>query len=1250
MAVKKDNDSSKKTLRASTPKKKTIEEQFTKKTQYQHILAEPDTYVGSTEMQKEEMNIMIGGAITSKRIKYVPALYKIVDEILVNARDETVRTKQCDEIRVDIEENGRITVWNNGVGIPNEMHKKEKMYVPTMIFGTLLTSGNYDQKGKTVGGKNGYGSKLANIFSKEEFTVENVDSKGVFFKQTWKKNMLIAGKPQIKKTKSKPYTQISFIPDYERFEMPDGLTTDMRALLQRRVWDLAACVQKGKKIKVSYNGKRIAVDNFKQYIKLHYISPKEEGEEDVEDDNNDNDNNDDEDAPKVKSTIPKLIYEESKNWKVGVLYDPDQGGRQVSFVNGLNTFRGGTHITDLLDRIVKKMTAMVLKKNKDLKLKPSQIKDNISIFVDCVIEDPSFGSQVKETLSTKVSKFSSRFDLSDDFVQKLGKSGLFDEAIAYAVMKQMDELKKTDGKKSKGVKDIEKLEDATKAGTRESHKCALILTEGDSAKASAIGGLSVVGRDYLGIFPLRGKLLNVRDVSMSKIASNKEIAFVKRIMGLRTGVKYTDVKTLRYAKIIIMADQDHDGTHIKGLIMNFIHHFWPELLYNVPEFEICSLKTPIVKVGEHNYFYTLPEFEQWMKDNNNGKGKGRIKYYKGLGTSTPAEAREWFVDFHKQLTHYTTEATENNDSDSSEDANSSESDSSDGESDSDDKKMDATSAALHLAFNKKLADDRKIWLGNYDPNKAIDHTQTLVSFDQFVNEDLIHYSNNSNHRNIPKMISGFKPSGGKILYTVKLKNLNKAEKEIRVSQLAGAISEVTEYHHGETSLVGAIINQGQDFPKCGNNINLIVPSGQFGGCMEGGKDAASGRYIHTYMEPITPLIFRVEDDPILNPIKDETEPDYVPIIPMILINGQSGIGTGYNSNIPSYNPEDVIANILRKIDGKKTLEMVPWYRGFTGTIKKNDAGGFTCKARYTIEDENTVHVYDLPPGVWNTPYKTVLNKIMDSNNPLISDYTPLFNDVKSECIITCVKGMLRKYSGDREGLESKLKLVKNINTNNMHAFNSKGRMHKYKNTEEIFDEFYHVRIEFYARRKKYLLNLLTAQIEFLNWKIKFIEYYLAGKIVLVKKGKGKGGKNIHLKKAEVIAQLVKYKFPMLNSPLDESKKVSYTYLTDIRIFDLTAEKMAELLADHIEKTKRFNKLKKTSEADLWRADLEELKVGYTKWNSDKLALFAKLEKSEAKSATTKGKKGKGGKKGVPEPKKKGILKGKCAKKGATKKH
>jgi DNA topoisomerase-2 len=1234
----KKSDASTRSLRAPAGKRnattvaKSIEEKYQKMTQHQHVLAEPDNYVGSPELHEAELFIMDGGAIVSKQIRYVPALYKIYDEVLVNARDQAVRNKKCNDIRVTIKDDGWITVWNNGPGVENVMHKTEKMHVPTLIFGNLLTSGNYNQKGKTVGGKNGFGAKLANIMSKK-FIFEGLDSSGTYFKQMWEDNMHKVGKPIIKKgVRGETYTKISFLPDYERLNLPRGMTSDIRALLHRRVVDIAACTNKG--VKVSYNGRRVNVSDFKAYIKLHYSKPRGEDDEDGDDAASETvaDQLLDEDGEPVKRKKReevKIIYDEGPNWRVGIVYDPDHGGRQVSFVNGLNTFVGGNHVEDVRGRVVKKLMEMVLKKNKDLKLKASQIKDNISIFIDCVIEDPTFTSQIKDSLGTNVGKFSSRFEVTDDFVKKVGKSGLFDEAIAYAQMKQMEDMKKTDGRKGKGVSDIVKLEDAEQAGKRDSHKCYLILTEGDSAKASALGGLTVVGRKHFGVFPLKGKLLNVREQTMSKIAKNKEISHIKRIMGLQTGKKYTSTKELRYGGIIVMADQDHDGTHIKGLIMNFLHHFWPELIYNVPEFTIASLKTPIVKLkmgkGKDDiYFYSLQEYDAWKKKHTKGKPHPGEKYYKGLGTSTPREAREWFVNFHDKLTCYVPEV----------------------EGEKKRKKLkegqlDSASEALHLAFNKKRADDRKKWLGAYDPETVVDHTKTKISYDEFVHKDLIHYSNSSNIRAICRLISGFKPSQSKILYTVLKRNIDSDKKEMKVAQLGGAVAENTEYHHGEQSLVGAIVNMGQDFPGSGNNINLLYPSGQFGGRMEGGKDAASGRYIFTYMEPLTKLIFRQEDTPVLYPIKDEVEPDYCPILPMLLVNGGKGIGTGYNTTVPSFNPREIMANCLLKIAGKRTRKMNPWYRSSTCTITEVEDGNYTCRANYKIEGD-TIHVYDLPVGVWNTPYKARLNKLMEGKNPLVDSYVSRGNDVKGEFIIQCVKGRIRDdFGNDIEGLESKLGLITNLNTNNMHAFDATGHLKRYSTTEEIFEEFYKARMEMYVRRKKYMLDLLQREIEFLNWKIKFIEYYLDEKIVLVKKGKkndrsdGKKKKNVHLKRSEVIAQLKKHKFPELCRPAYQDDTPSYNYLTDIRIFDLTEEEMVKLRKDHDDRRERFTKLKRTTEADLWRSDLKELQDAYDLWEREKISEYEHLSQQEALSEKNK-KKGRGkGDGGAAAPTKRG---------------
>jgi DNA topoisomerase-2 len=188
-----------------------------------------------------------------------------------------------------------------------------------------------------------------------------------------------------------------------------------------------------------------------------------------------------------------------------------------------------------------------------------------------------------------------------------------------------------------------KLEDANNAGGRNAKRCTLILTEGDSAKALAVAGLSVVGRDDYGVFPLRGKLLNVREAGHDQIVKNVEIQHIKQILGLKHNQDYTTVDSLRYGHLMIMTDQvglsrctaasanmlqDHDGSHIKGLIINFLDHFYPSLL-RIPEF-LVEFITPIVKVTKgksERSFYTLPQYDEWKEANNDGKGWD-AKYYK----------------------------------------------------------------------------------------------------------------------------------------------------------------------------------------------------------------------------------------------------------------------------------------------------------------------------------------------------------------------------------------------------------------------------------------------------------------------------------------------------------------------------------------------------------------------------------------------------------------------------------------------
>ncbi|RHZ61845.1 hypothetical protein Glove_345g27 [Diversispora epigaea] len=654
---------------------KSVEEIYQKKTQLEHILLRPDTYIGSTESITEKLWTYDSDSDTMQfgEVDIVPGLYKIVDEILVNAADNKIRDPSMDTLKVTIDkEQNLISIYNNGKGIPIKIHKEEGIYVPELIFGHLLTSSNYDDNEKKVtGGRNGYGAKLTNIFSKK-FIVETADKKlKKKYQQVFKNNMSITEEPKIQEhSKNDEYTKITFKPDLNKFNLTE-FTDDTINLLKKRVHDLAGCV---KGINVYLNGELIELRNFKDYV-MKYVRS----------------NSPDPD------TLPFVQHEiVNDRWEVAVAASPDGQFHQVSFVNGIATIKGGTHVNHVLEQLVGKITETVKKKKelKDAKFKPNIVKNHLWVFINCLIENPAFDSQTKETLTLRQSEFGSNCQFNASFINKVLKSEIVEEIVSEVIYKQESEFKKSDGtKKSKSkVSAIEKLSDAKNAGTKNSSQCTLILTEGDSAKTLAVAGLSAVGRDNYGVFPLKGKLLNVRDASTAQILKNEEIQNIKKILGLQHDKVYTSLNELRYGHLMIMTDQDHDGSHIKGLIINFLDRFYPSLM-KIPGF-LKEFITPIVrctnvKSKKKISFFTLPEYENWKKDNNNGKGYN-IKYYKGLGTSSPAEAKEYFAALGQHMKPFKTVQSEER-------------------------------SFIDLAFSKKKVEERKDWLKNYKPGTYIDH-------------------------------------------------------------------------------------------------------------------------------------------------------------------------------------------------------------------------------------------------------------------------------------------------------------------------------------------------------------------------------------------------------------------------------------------------------------------------------------------------------------------------------------------------
>ncbi|NDH06281.1 hypothetical protein EBX93_10210, partial [bacterium] len=1093
------------------------------KTDKQHILDNPDTYIGSVENIDADMWIMSedGERIIEKNIHFIPGLFKLFDEGIVNCRDHVVRMQTrineksdnalpVTHIDVSIEADGTITMINDGNGI--DVAQKDGVWIPELVFGHLRTSTNYnkDEK-KIVGGKNGFGFKLVLIWSSYG-RIETVDHiRGLKYVQEYKNNLDEICKPTITKCKNKPYTKITFKPDYHRFGIA-GPTADVISLFRKRVYDISAITDKG--LKVKYNDALIPIKNFQQYVDL-YIGEK--------------------------SSAPRVYEDSGDRWAYAVALTPTNEFVQVSFVNGIHTAKGGKHVEYILNQITRKLVDFIEKKKK-VKVNPNSIKEQLILFLRCDIENPAFDSQTKDYMNTPSTKFGSKCDVSDKFIEKIAKMGVMDAALQLTEVKENKAAKKTDGVKSKSVRGIPKLTDANWAGTDKSQNCIIIFCEGDSAKAGIISGLSSDDRNIIGVYPMKGKILNVRGEATKKVSENKEIAEIKKILGLETGKKYDTIddvnKCLRYGKVLFMTDQDLDGSHIKGLGINLFQSEWPTLA-NIPGF-IGFMNTPILKAKKGQVeldFYNNGEFDNW-KEENDIRG-WKIKYYKGLGTSTGKEFREYFEK--KKIVGF--------------------------------QHSDQSDDAIDMVFNKKRADDRKDWLKYYDRDAYLDTAKTNVSYEEFINRELIHFSKYDCDRSIPNLMDGLKISLRKILFAAFKKNLTT---EIKVAQFSGYVSEQSGYHHGEASLNGAIVGMAQNFVGS-NNINLLMPNGQFGTRLQGGKDSASERYIFTQLNKITRSIYPAADDNVLTYLNDDGLPVepiyYAPIIPMILVNGSKGIGTGFSTDIMCYNPLQIIDYLKNKLTSvNEAIEFVPHYEGFNGHITKVSDDKFLIRGVYEKLAADKIKVTELPVGYWTEDFKELLEGLIEPGtdkdgkklSAIVKDYDDMSKDTNVDFTITFMKGKLEELEGAKgdygcNGLEKLLKLYTTNTTTNMHLFDAHDKLQKFSNVSDIIDSYYGVRLELYGTRKAFMTDALEKELLLLSNKAKYIKENLDGTIDLRKK-----------KREDVISLLEEKGYDKIEGD-DE-----YKYLVKMPMDSVTEENVDRLLKERGNKQAELELVKTTT--------------------------------------------------------------------------
>ena len=1189
---------------------------YQKMTDKEHILKKPDTYIGPIEMTEAETFVYDSAtsSIVQRAIHYIPGLYKLFDEGAVNSRDHFVRQEQAIRdakpnalpvtcIEFEISEDGTISITNDGNGIDVAQHPDHKLWIPEMIFGHLRTSTNYDEnkKEKIVGGKNGFGFKLVLIWSSWG-RVETIDHvRGLKYIQEFKNNLDEICPPKITKcTTTKPYTKVSFRPDYARFGI-EGLTPDMRALFEKRIYDIAAITDKS--VKVKYNGALIPVKHFQQYIDL-YIGAKGE---------------------------TKRIFEApDPRWEYVVSLAPNGEFQHVSFVNGIYTQKGGKHVEYIMNQIVRKLTEYI-KTKKKVDVKPTTIKEQLAIFLRCDIDNPSFSSQSKDEMGTAVASFGSTCKVSDEFVEKLAKMGVMDAACALTEVKENKAAKKTDGTKTRTIRGIPKLIDANFAGTEKSAQCTIIFCEGDSAKAGIVSGLSREDRNLIGVYPMKGKMMNTRGEAVKKVAENHEITEIKQILGLEVGRKYTpdDVKyRLRYGKVLFMTDQDLDGSHIKGLGINLFQNEWASLT-EIPGF-IGFMNTPILKAKkgtQEKVFYNEGEYRAW-KEATESTGGGAVgvstathaqpsgwttKYYKGLGTSTGKEFKEYFE--HKKIVDFTHSG-------------------------------EACDNAIDMVFNKKRADDRKTWLATYSRDRYLDTLQSSVTYEKFINDEMIHFSKYDCDRSIPNLMDGLKISLRKILFSAFKKNL---KTEIKVAQFSGYVSEHSGYHHGEASLNAAIVGMAQNFVGS-NNINLFEPNGQFGSRLQAGADSASERYIFTQLNKLTRLIYRSEDDAILTYLDDDgqsVEPIYyVPIIPMVLVNGTKGIGTGFSTEIMCYNPVQIIAYIKYKLVGVSapTPTIEPFYKNFKGTIRRVGDTKYLLKGCYTILDEKKIRITELPIGTWTDNYKKFLENLIEphaagdkgkdkdkdgasSSAPIVKEYNDMSTDTHVDITVTMAANIINTYSEkatefECNMLEKVLGLYTTQSTTNMNLFDAKEKLIKYSSAEEIVDSYSVTRLEFYGKRKDALIAALRKELMVLSNRARYITELLEDTIDLRRKTN-----------KQLVELLKERKYDSMDAKdagSDENGgddtsgqgQQGYKYLLKLPMDSVSEENVKKLLNEKEKKEKELSELSSKTVEQMWIKDLEELEVEYNKFVEATTYPYSATSESAAKAGGGSGGKAK----------------------------
>ena len=1176
---------------------------YQKYNQREHIYKITDAYVGSDEKVKREENVLdLGEMKMKKKIIDIPeAVERIYLEILSNSGDNVERSTRegvdAGKIEVNMDKH-KISIKNGGIPIPIEKNK-EGIYVPEMIFGQLLTSSNYENNKERTGcGRNGYGAKLTNIFS-TEFSIDIADNNnGLRYRQSWTNNMSNRGTPQIDKYDGKSYVYIVYKMDFKRFGY-ESYPEEAYELFARHLADISFTC----KVPTLFNSKPLNAQNIKDYAELYLDNKIKNSIVYYQ-------------WPNGTDTVKKGNILIAKNKRTiplieACVVDTPNNSINVSFANGMYTRDGGIHVEKAFKAFSKKALEIVngtnkknqKRKNKIIKLKVSDFKKHVSLFVSVHVINAKYNAQTKTKLASVDSRRPIKFNIDDKLLESMSKWGMIDQLYADLEAKQFQLISKSDGKKKRNI-NITKAEDANKAGGPESHKCVMWIVEGKSAMSYPIKLLSFYGdkaRDYIAMYPMKGKPLNVMNAKAQQIAENQEIIDLKDMLGLRENVNYLDesnFKTLRYGSVCVMADSDVDGKHILGLIINLFHCRYPSLLKRG---YLTYLRTPthrITKGKKTLKFYSQHQYDTWVSQNN---PKGwTVSYYKGLGTSTDEDIADDFKNIKYVRSIY-------------------------------DEKAPNT---LDLVFNKKYSNKRKDWIANWIPDYNVE-LMNDQPISMFFNHEFIQFSIDDLCRSLPKFSDGLKISQRKVIWGSMKRwksnvGKNKAP-QIKVAQLASAVSDLTKYHHGEKCISDTIINMTQDFVGS-NNLPFFKQMAQFGTRNKGGKDAADARYAFVKPAWWWPLIFVKEDEFLYDYVIDEGEScepyNFYPILPLQLINGALGIGTGHSTYIPNHNPLDIANWLLYKLKDKNPIPILPWYRGFTGEIKIGIRKPKNTKISNDNTDNNTNND-NINDEILNDESNDDSNNGTDentNNKNESDDYTEqdhfgnLIEEYKNKKLslitkgIFEVKGNIRKkvivselpigkfthdyykqlvimrqnkeitsfnnYSkhntvhfeinGMKNPSYKKLHLIKSYGLSNLVMLDSNNRPIKFPTVQSILETFYNFRLPFYQKRKDHMLSSIQKDIDNMEIRSRFIHSVVTNVLIINNR-----------KKIDIYPEMDKLGFP-------------HDLLKTVNAGSFTFDEYDSLKSKIQLKLQEKEKLHKLTIKSMWIHDIENFIKSYCK--------------------------------------------------------